>query len=72
MLCRDSPWNSTAYVRNGWIKDGAARSSGFLQSPTTFHMIGSSCTSERRAKCPALSGHPAGATCNNLRCVFYN
>ena len=29
--------------------DGAANSSGFLQNPTSFHMVGSSCTSERRA-----------------------
>ena len=45
----DFPWNNTAYIRSGWVKDGAANSSGFLQNPTSFHMVGSSCTSERRA-----------------------
>ena len=62
----DYPWNSTALVPDPGLF--GANSSGFLQNPTSFHMIGSGCSSTRRGKCPIAGGHPAGATCNNLVC----
>ena len=62
----DYPWNSTALVPDPTLY--GANSSGFLQNPTSFHMVGSGCSSERRGKCPIAGGHPPGSTCNNLVC----